>query len=884
MSLLTLRGPRARDVFRPRPFLTAVSIVMFLVVVSFLRTTIVGAPSSGSLIRRSSDDDTHRCHDVHQAADVCSFVRANCEHEQPSLIPYLNIYYCAFKSARVAGFVLLVLWLGLLFSTIGIAASDFFTPNLQTIACVLSMPENLTGVTFLALGNGSPDLFSTIMSMRSNSAALAVGELIGAASFITAIVAGSIAMIKDFKVEKHSFARDIVFFIIAVTFTLGFLLDGVLRVSECIFMISYYACYVLIVSGSHFYITNRDRRVARAEERARAVEESLRQSGQERYRDQDENGTVQIPGQGASTPSIIGVTPSRGPSADSMPRIEIEGTRADGEPESEREHSKHLGAEIANSMRVRRSIGGRRNTRNLIRPSLAGALELNSALERFRREAYGETHTPGRARRHSMQNVPQVAQSRSESAGRAIAVDGMSLTGRDRAASLMGNVTAPTGRPGAVPPGHPTTANAEGSASPERSTPRHPDPSFSGRSFQLDGNLAVPPSDQAIPRPDKPSKRASSGQHSLAPGTIEMPSRRSTFSDQSGTLSPFPGLSESPLLMTPTSEIGQTSPPQLPLLSAAANIINNNVNNCYANEIDGDGDFQWQGTLRWWPYSILPPPEAIASTLFPTLQNWSEKSTMDAFVSLLSVPTVFLLSITLPVVDTRGPDPDEESECTRLNAGIEASRRLADTEWEEFRRHRRTHSRDSSESGSATPLSPLSPGDVPLRSTRPGPKAIRGPDGQAADGEAEARGASSTSDELMGWNKWQVLLQVIAGPPFAVMIITSLLLEQPQDVTMAAMKWSTVASGILFFIILLTTKQDVRPRFHSLLCFPGFLVSVAWIAAIAGEVVGALKAIGVIWSISEAVLGLTIFAAGNSVGDWVSNYTIARLGSPVMAL
>lgn len=883
MPRLTLRAPKARAVFRPRPFLTAVSIVTLLVAVSYIQSSIFGASSSESLQRRS--DDSHECEDVHQVADVCAFVRANCKQEQPSLIPYLNIYYCTFGYARVAGFVLLVLWLGLLFSTIGIAASDFFTPNLQTIATVLSMPENLTGVTFLALGNGSPDLFSTVMSMRSNSAALAVGELVGAASFITAIVAGSIAMIREFKVERHSFVRDLLFFIVAVLFTLGFLLDGTLRVSECIFMIAYYVCYVLVVSGSHFYVSNRERRVALAEERARALEESLRESGRERYRDLGDSGADEAPGRGPSAPFVPDVTPTRGASADSMPRIEIEGAEGDEEPETEREHSKHIGAEIANSMRVRRSVGARRNTGNLIRPSLAGALELNSALKRFRREGAVETHSPGHTRRHSMQNVPQIARGRNEGAASpAIAVDGMPPAGRDRAVSHTGNVTtAPTGRPGGMPPGNLDPAIAEGSTTSGQPTPK-PEERPSVRSFQLDGNLAVPPTGQPVPRPEQPSKRTSSSQRSLTPAPPEMPSRRSTFSDHSETLTPFPGFTESPLPMTPTSDAGHTPPLQLPLLSAAANIVNNNINNCCTSEVDGDVYAQRRASLRWWPYSILPSPEAIGATLFPTLQNWSGKGNMDAFVSVLSVPTVFLLSITLPVVDTRGPDPDDVSECTRLNAGIEASRRLDDTEWEEFRRHRRAHSRDSSVARSSTPLSPMSAGDVPLRYRRPSIlKAIRGPDGRAVRGD-EDEDDESTIEELMGWNKWQVLLQVIAGPPFAVLIITSLLLEQPRDVTVAAMRWSGIASAALFVAVLLTTKQDVRPRFHSLLCFPGFLVSVAWIAAIAGEVVGTLKAIGVIWGISEAILGLTIFAAGNSVGDWVSNYTIARLGSPVMAL
>jgi solute carrier family 24 (sodium/potassium/calcium exchanger), member 6 len=45
-----------------------------------------------------------------------------------------------------------------------------------------------------------------------------------------------------------------------------------------------------------------------------------------------------------------------------------------------------------------------------------------------------------------------------------------------------------------------------------------------------------------------------------------------------------------------------------------------------------------------------------------------------------------------------------------------------------------------------------------------------------------------------------------------------------------------------------------------------------------------LKAFGVILGISDAILGLTIFAVGSSLGDLVANITVAKLGYPVMAL
>ncbi|CRK07375.1 hypothetical protein BN1708_017086, partial [Verticillium longisporum] len=132
----------------------------------------------------------------------------------------------------------------MLFTTIGIAASDFFSVNLSTISNILGLSQSLAGVTFLALGNGSPDVFSTFAAMGSNSASMAVGELIGAASFITAVVAGSMALVREFKVGRRTYVRDICFFIVAVIFTMCFLADGHLHLWECIVMIVYYIFYV----------------------------------------------------------------------------------------------------------------------------------------------------------------------------------------------------------------------------------------------------------------------------------------------------------------------------------------------------------------------------------------------------------------------------------------------------------------------------------------------------------------------------------------------------------------------------------------------------------------------------------------------------------------
>lgn len=44
------------------------------------------------------------------------------------------------------------------------------------------------------------------------------------------------------------------------------------------------------------------------------------------------------------------------------------------------------------------------------------------------------------------------------------------------------------------------------------------------------------------------------------------------------------------------------------------------------------------------------------------------------------------------------------------------------------------------------------------------------------------------------------------------------------------------------------------------------------------------QTLGHVFNLSDAILGLTIFAIGNSLGDLVANVTVARMGYPLMAL
>lgn len=63
-----------------------------------------------------------------------------------------------------------------------------------------------------------------------------------------------------------------------------------------------------------------------------------------------------------------------------------------------------------------------------------------------------------------------------------------------------------------------------------------------------------------------------------------------------------------------------------------------------------------------------------------------------------------------------------------------------------------------------------------------------------------------------------------------------------------------------------------------------FVMSVFWISTVAGELLNCLAAIGALLELPPAILGLTVLAWGNSVGDLVADVAVAKAGQPAMAM
>ena len=90
-----------------------------------------------------------------------------------------------------------------------------FCPSLKVLSKMMRLSEGVAGVTLLAFGNGAPDLFVCFAAINHEHAQL-YSELLGAACFVTALVAGTIVLINPFKLIKYAFTRDCTFFIFAL--------------------------------------------------------------------------------------------------------------------------------------------------------------------------------------------------------------------------------------------------------------------------------------------------------------------------------------------------------------------------------------------------------------------------------------------------------------------------------------------------------------------------------------------------------------------------------------------------------------------------------------------------------------------------------------------
>jgi sodium/potassium/calcium exchanger 6 len=854
--------------------------------------------------------------------------------------------------AKPVAFLILTSWLGLLFSTIGIAASDFFCIDLSTIAGILGMSESVAGVTFLAFGNGSPDVFSTFAAMSTDSGSLAVGELFGAAGFITAVVAGSMALIRPFHVAKKSFVRDVGFFIVAAAFGMVFLWDGRLHFWECAAMVIYYIFYVVFVVGWHWWLgRKRNQRDKEAAARGHFVPVQEELHVDEEYRDDPDEAP------NPRRPSLsIGVSREDWTALEGGRQQYYDGA---GNEDEEEEARDRWMSELASNMRLTRpTTRSRRNTVTPVRPSLVGALEFQAVLNSLQKSRNIQT-IPMDSRRYSddpnyttaqqqdqlptvselpvtpafevrvtAEEQPHVTRSLGTRPTRTASANDATTLRMTPDLRRLSPIASDEDLAGTNARDHLRVSTAEDTGERPKSPAVHIEPATPRRNVApqrqrsktdaraVPALLAPPVSpahsrassiDYFVSRSRSPSRRGSTSPEETptpVPSARSLPkifNPRDRSPGSSRSTSPFPTYRDfpsptvtaslrSPVMASPRSPVSSQAPSfclPAPLASIAS-----------AESIDAEDSAEQErprrpGALaKIWPYSVLPPPGVLVSTLFPTIYHWHEKTWWEKMLGIVAAPSVLCLTITLPVVEY-----DKDFAPSTSTAATTPHNLSLDTG-----RSRGTVVGTGTGGGKATASSWMHEPPL-LLSPAPdggGHHGVRNSADVAVAAEQDYRREILTSEpEMMdhsifvddqestgSWNRWLTVVQLFTAP---ILIVLSIFVQAPDGLPAS---WLVrpiliclLVSVVLLVLLLLTTTPTHRPSpYRIILSLSGFVVSIAWISAVASQVVGALKALAVILNMSHAIMGLTIFAVGNSLGDLVADVTVAKLGYPVMAL
>ena len=172
---------------------------------------------------------------------------------------------------------ILLLYLLLLFRLLATTADSYFSPALESFSFELNLPPRFAGATLLALGNGSPDLGSTVNALLlwndddSNSSTsngsitngksnlhgqgwqMSLGSLVGGGMFVGTIVCGLLIQSCNGIQCRVAFLRDVSMYALSVFIVWYTLESGTVTRSDVYIFLGIYLGYIVIILISDVY-------------------------------------------------------------------------------------------------------------------------------------------------------------------------------------------------------------------------------------------------------------------------------------------------------------------------------------------------------------------------------------------------------------------------------------------------------------------------------------------------------------------------------------------------------------------------------------------------------------------------------------------------------
>ncbi|KAJ2305360.1 hypothetical protein IWW55_001968 [Coemansia sp. RSA 2706] len=834
-----------------------------------MRLLSAGAAPDPTPSAQAQQPSGQRCHRaVRQQPHNCSFIREQCAGYGDGLVNYVEKYYCAAPSWHSVMLGLLALWLSLLFIWLGVSASEYFSPNISTLAKLLRLPESLAGVTLLALGNGAPDLSSTYSAVRAGSAALAIGQIIGSASFIISVVVCATTLaVPIYKVSKLSYLRELCFFVATVGMVAMIVLFERLTPTMAVCMVALYAAYVLTVVITTYY-----------EEKCLELELELEAEAQHIAHRVGEQPASSIQGQGSPAAANV----------DEQTRLLWSGTEGPISGTASRRRNTIGGSDIEYEERDLWDL-------ELLRAANPSAKALGDFLQQHRKSLLAAAECS------DILEEICVSRSHANSAFRIVpAHHNLPPPGSSIALCAPSIWKHYTMQPWS------SRRSATHDSANTQSQPGEGS-IFSYWEEQTD-QLAPSWRSRLLDTESRPGKKASSlpssftGQRvtpaptqrmlpALEPSAIYLQGRlepRSSLSSEpnaklavpcrraAGDRSPGSAIVETVLslhdALSSTSEVSLVGSPTVPSQSMEPGLNRASAN--YATYSASCQELLGSSGSKF---------HAVLYTCVPTLRFWLPGAALflKAFIAFSALP-VLALTLTVPVVtftphdfggrvtcDHSGSDDDDHSfrgfPVTGPVCGSGANR------------------------DEGQPSRSLTPVHMPTyAATIPVPVVS---DAQSIHDEPH-----STADrycchhqKAMADIEWAEAAVSYARSAASTLFLYGILYygDYLPLVLSSSVRAAVVAiiAGLSMLANYAMSICPIRRYWKQIVpCLVGFASGLVWVSMVADEIVSITQALGLMLGLSEEIMGLTIVGFGNSLGDLVTNLTLARMGYPMMAL
>ncbi|OIV90084.1 hypothetical protein TanjilG_01538 [Lupinus angustifolius] len=199
----------------------------------------------------NSENNCKTLHNLDDYKAKCFYLKSNDPCDSQGYIDYLYIFYCKFGKYPLLGHSFLFLWLLVLFYLLANTTSEYFCSSLENLSKLLNLSPTIAGVTLLSLGNGAPDVFSSIVSFQgSGTQSIGFNTVLGGVSFVTCVVVGIVSIAirqRGVQVMKSAFIRDVCFLLLVLLCLFSILISGEINLHGAIGFSLLYVVYVVVV-------------------------------------------------------------------------------------------------------------------------------------------------------------------------------------------------------------------------------------------------------------------------------------------------------------------------------------------------------------------------------------------------------------------------------------------------------------------------------------------------------------------------------------------------------------------------------------------------------------------------------------------------------------